>query len=68
MKYMIITKDEWEDSVTNLGTVYDDKEEAVQHGLEEWGGRSNDLLLVEISGVQEVVCKVEYNEYKGDVK
>lgn len=68
MKYLITTKQEWEDAAIELGGVFDTAEEAVNHALQEWGTPSKELLLIPIAKVLEVDQQFIYNDFKGEAK
>lgn len=59
-RYMVVSKEEWEDNVTDLGVLYDNKQEAVDHAIEEWGSRVGEMLLVEISQVYHIEHETKF--------
>lgn len=65
MKYMVTTKEEWEDATTDLGNVFDTPEEAVEHAVQQWGSRVEELLVLHVVKAVEVKQNIEYVDYKG---
>ena len=68
MKYLITTKQEWDDEVTSLGSVFNTLEEAIERGREDYGVSLSELLVIPIDKVMEVDQKITCVEYKGEVK
>jgi hypothetical protein len=65
MKYLITTKEEWEDEATSLGCVFNTPEEAVEAATRDWGSRINELIILHVDKVVEVKQSLEFSDYKG---
>ena len=65
MKYIVTTKQEWEDECTSLGSVFNTPEEAIEAGTRDWGCSINELIIIPVDKVVEVKQNLEFTDYKG---
>lgn len=65
MKYIVTTKEEWQDETTSLGSVFNTPEEAVEAATRDWGNRVDELIVLHVVKAVEVKQSLEFSDYKG---